>query len=122
MNLSPEVRESTMVSGEHHSVSQVLMNGDLLYIILDFATSPGNPFRPRAGDVVSCARVCRAFHGPSVDIIWRELAGGMGPLWDLLGPGIYAEFRDFHYSSEYTESWRALVVSASRASLLVQLS
>ena len=63
-------------------IGQVLMNNDLLCIILESLKSESHG---RMRHLAGCARVCRAFHGPAVGVLWSNL-DGTAPLWHLLSP------------------------------------
>ena len=66
----------------NNAVSQVLMNDDLLHIILQLHKSQ---MKWRLNDLAGYARVCRAFHGPVVGVLWSRLTS-ITPLWHLLAP------------------------------------
>ena len=74
-------------------VSRVLMNIDLLYIILQFGKSQ---MKGSLNDLTRYARVCRAFHGPVVGVLWRELTSTT-PLWHLLAP---PKRHSYHHRTE----------------------
>ena len=59
----------------YNSVTQVLMNDDLLRIIL----------KGSHADLTRYARVCSAFYEPAVGVLWSEL-NSITPLWHLLAP------------------------------------
>ena len=69
-------------------VLQVLMNEDLLSIIFGSFKIELGPITPGQWDrpsLVACARVCHAFYGPAINLLWREM-NTIVPLWDLLAP------------------------------------
>ena len=77
--------------------SQVLMNSDLLYITLSFVkTDRSYTGLAALVDLPNCARVCHAFHGPAVAVLWSELHT-LAPLWNLLSPRRRHSYH--HYAS-----------------------
>ena len=81
------VEASEMPETAYNPVSQVLMNDDLLYIIL----------KGSRGDLTRYARVCSAFLGPSVGVLWCELTS-ITPLWHLLAP---PKQYSYHHNTVY---------------------
>ena len=81
------VEASEMPETAYNPVSQVLMNDDLLYIIL----------KGSHADLTRYARVCRAFHGPAVGVLWSELTS-ITPLWHLLAP---PQPHSYHHHTVY---------------------
>ena len=85
-------------------VLQVLMNEDLLSIIFGSFKIELGPMTPGRWDrpsLVACARVCHAFYGPAIDLLWREM-DTIVPLWDLLAPPgccTYHWYNDRHGST-----------------------
>ena len=63
-------------------VLRVFVNDDLLHMIF---TSLKTKPRPSNRTLAVCARVCRAFYGPAIGLLWQEMDTIL-PLWHLLEP------------------------------------
>lgn len=67
--------------GAHRPPStQVLTNADLVYPIFTFISSDN-----LKSSLAQCATVCRTFHEPAIQVLWRNLRSLL-PLWHLLAP------------------------------------
>ncbi|PIL23586.1 hypothetical protein GSI_14899 [Ganoderma sinense ZZ0214-1] len=70
--------------GDIHPLAsvRVLTNADLLHGIFTFVPRASEK---RDSHLARCATVCRAFHEPTIRVLWRDL-DSLLPLWHLLAP------------------------------------